>query len=387
MRLINFVFLFLIPLLLLGCSIEPPVKTLNHKNQLDVIRYVDTLTPWVVKKDSKLTFDAFINELADTPAVFVGEQHDRYDNHLIQFKILKALHQRNPNIAIGLEWFQQPYQWVLNRYLNGTLSEKQLLEKSEYYKRWQYRYAMLRPIMLYAKQQHIPIIALNAPVEVTRKVGKSGLGSLTPKERRQLPKTIHPASKTYRKRLEAIFKEHSKDKKMLENFITVQRIWDETMAMNAHSFLASHPSHQIIVFAGNGHISDHVGIPADLKRYSPIQTATISSGTQKSQSKMGLVDYFVITQPVSLPKVGRLGVILKSKNKHVVISLVSKDSAAEKAGLQKGDQFQAINGIPIHKMIDFKQLLESKKPNDRISLKVLRKTDKLQTLSIPLVLQ
>lgn len=386
----KFILFIFFAFILSGCSGDIPVKTLHHQNQSDAIHYINSLNPTVIHKNKTLSFAAFIKAIQNQQAIFVGENHDRYDNHLNQLAILKALHQHNPNIGIGVEWFQQPYQWVVNRYLNGSLSEKELLRKSEYYRRWQYQYAMLRPILLYAKQHKIPVIALNASVELTRKVGKSGLASLTPQERKQLPRVIHPAKGHYREKLAAIFKHHSKDKKLLENFISVQRIWDETMAMNAAKFLNQHPKHTMIVFAGNGHISDDVAIPADLKRQLDVTTTTISSGTKKEKSQANHVDYYVINEAVSLPKAGKLGVMLTHKGKQVIISMVLKGGAAEKAGLEKDDQLQAIDGKIIQDLADFKQQLNSKQANDRVKLGILRKNQNTHTpipLSFQLILQ
>ena len=376
-------------LLISACSGQQPVKPkiLDHRNQHDVINYLSSIQLKAINKHKNLSFNQLIDTTLQSRAVFVGETHDRYDNHLTQLAVLKALHHKHPNIAIGVEWFQQPYQWVVNRYLNGSFTEKQLLEKSEYYKRWYYRYDMLRPILLYAKQNRIPVIALNAPVELTKKISKSGISSLNPHERKQLPQNIHPPEKAYRKKLEDVFKHHVTDKKRLENFITVQRVWDETMAMNTAKFLKQHPKHKIIVFAGNGHISDGVGIPADLKRQRNVKTITISSGSNEEKDSANSVDYFVINEASSLPKSGRMGVMLESKNNQVLIKVLSKDGAAEKAGLKKGDQLISINQQPIHSLTDFKLLLANKKPNEHISLKILRVgEEKRQELSMYLTL-
>ena len=358
---------------LYACSSQPNISVVNHKNQADVLKYIDGLQPRVISRHGAISFAAFLSQLDDKQAIFVGEQHDRYDNHLNQLMILKAVHKRYPKVAIGVEWFQQPYQWVLNRYLNGRFSEKQLLEKSEYYKRWSYRYAMLRPILRYAKQYKIPVIALNAPAELTQKVGKSGLSQLNQAERQQLPRIIHPPEKAYRKKLEKIFAKHSKDKKFLENFISVQRIWDETMAMNAAKFLQSHPDYKLLIFAGNGHIDPQAGIPLDLKRRLPkINNITISSGTKQEKRHHATIDYFVISRAVALPKLGKIGILLKEKNHYITVLDVMDKSAGKKAGLKKGDKIIKINHHLIKTMMDFKLLLSNKKPHDSLQLDILR---------------
>ena len=93
----------LISSILSACSGQQPVKILDHKSQADAINYINIAKPIVIHKNKKLSFDAFITEISNKRAVFVGEIHDRYDNHLNQLSILKALHQQNPNIGIGVE--------------------------------------------------------------------------------------------------------------------------------------------------------------------------------------------------------------------------------------------------------------------------------------------
>jgi uncharacterized iron-regulated protein len=256
--------------------------------------------PKSLTADAEIAFPELLSQLAPAKAVFVGEVHDRYDHHLVQLKLLQSLHQKNPNIAIGLEWFQQPYQWVLNAYLNGKFSEAQLLKKSEYKRRWQYNFALLRPILQYARQHKIPMIALSAPMELTRKIGKQGLASLSAAQRERLPVVIHPASKAYHKKLSAVFLEHSQNKKLLENFIMVQRVWDETMAMNIAKFLQKHPKHTMLVFAGRGHMSEGTGIPTDLARSSPDKIVVLAAGEKSERLKS--VDYFVLTEALKLIK-------------------------------------------------------------------------------------
>ena len=84
--------------------------------------------------------------------------------------------------------------------------------------------------MEYAKANHLPVIALNAPVELTRKVSKGGLEALTTAERAQLPAVIHPPIRLIGSSCRRFLRRILKDKQQFENFLLVQRIWEETMA-------------------------------------------------------------------------------------------------------------------------------------------------------------
>lgn len=348
------------------------VTVADHAGLADALRHIGEHPPTAVNQDKHMDFPTLMETLAQNRVVFVGETHDRYGDHLNQLVVLQALQQRNPNLAIGVEWFQQPFQGVLNDYLAGKISESDMLSRSGYYERWRYDYRLLRPIMEFAKANHLPVIALNAQVELTRKVSQGGLEALTPAERAQLPAIINPPDASYRERLEKVFAQHSKDKREFDNFLLVQRIWDETMAHNIARYLQAHPQHQMVVFSGSGHISYDVGIPQDLARQMPdIKLATVTSSAAK-EVEPGMVDYFLLSEALDLPPTGKLGVMLDEKDNALNIIALDTDSAAGKAGLQQGDHLASVNGTHIHSMADLKLALSAFKPGDKVSVTVER---------------
>ena len=347
---------------------------LEHKTQTDVLQWVDQFQPNSLKAGKGLAFPALIDELNLNRVVYVGEIHDRYDHHLTQLAILKALHQRNPRLAIGVEWFQQSFQGVVNDFLAGKIDEETLLRRTEYFDRWRYDYRMLRPIMEYAKANQLPVIALNAPSELTRKVSKNGLEALNTSERAQLPQRITPPDDAYRSRLEKIFTTHANtEKKQLDDFMMVQRIWDETMAQNITRFLNPNPAWRMVVFSGSGHISYDAGIPKDVVQQLPqIRQATVISSDARDVER-DMVDYAVLTRPLSLPPTGKLGVWLENKGKSVVIGEMAKNSAARKAGLQTGDKILTLDGIAIHNTADLTLELAQTQPEQVVKVVIERK--------------
>ncbi|EIJ34941.1 ChaN family lipoprotein [Thiothrix nivea] len=348
----------------------------DHAGLADALRHIGEHPPTAVNQDKHMDFPTLMETLAQNRVVFVGETHDRYGDHLNQLAVLQALQQRNPNLAIGVEWFQQPFQGVLNDYLAGKISESDMLSRSGYYERWRYDYRLLRPIVEFAKANHLPVIALNAQVELTRKVSQGGLEALTPAERAQLPAIINPPDASYRERLEKVFAQHSKDKREFDNFLLVQRIWDETMAHNIARYLQAHPQHQMVVFSGSGHISYDVGIPQDLARQMPgIKLATVTSSAAK-EVEPGMADYFLLSEALDLPPTGKLGVMLDEKDGVVKIIGIDPGSAAEKAGLRKGDRLTDANGIAIHDITSLKLALAAYKPGNKLNVLVQHRDEK-----------
>ncbi len=337
----------------------------------EALAHIGEHAPTGVMQGKTLPFSTLMASLAQNRVVFVGEMHDRYDHHLHQLAVLQGLHQRNPKLAIGVEWFQQPFQPVVNDYLAGKLTEVELLRRSEYFTRWGYDYRQLRPIVEYAKANGLPVLALNAPVELTRKVSEGGLEALSKDERAQLPPTIHPAAAAYQARLRKAFAAHSQDPQQFERFMLVQRVWDETMAHNAATFLNANPEHQLVVFAGVGHISDGVGIPADLARQLPgSQLATVASSD--NQDEAPAVDYTLLTAALDLPPTGKLGVLLDTQGNGLSIADLDKNSAAGKAGLQKGDRLASLEGLALENMSDLKLALSQHSVGHAVKMTVER---------------
>lgn len=351
--------------------INSTAATVEHATLDEALAHIAEHAPTGVVQGKTLPFSTLIASLAQNRVVFVGEIHDRYDHHLHQLAVLQGLHQRNPRLAIGVEWFQQSFQPVVNDYLAGKLTEVEFLRRTEYFERWGYDYRQLRPILEYAKANRLPVLALNAPVELTRKVSQGGLEALNKDERGQLPPTIHPADAAYQARLRNVFEAHSQDPQQFERFMLVQRIWDETMAHNAAKYLKLHPEHQLVVFAGVGHISDGAGIPADLARQLPdSKLATVASSD--SQETAAAVDYTLITEAVTLPPTGKLGVLLDTQDKGLRISALDKNSAAAKAGLQKGDRLATLEGVALDNMADLKLALSQHQVGNAVKITVQR---------------
>jgi uncharacterized iron-regulated protein len=214
----------------------------------------------------------FWQQLQQAQVIYLGETHDRADDHVAQLRLIQQLHQRNPHLVIGMEMFQRPYQHVLDRYLRGDLNESELLDRTEYRTRWGFDWELYAPIVRYAKAQQIRIVALNTPAEVTRKVSRQGLGSLGLSDRRFIPplSAIKTEPDAYRQMLQAIFQaahqgHDSSDR--FEQFFQAQVLWDETMAERITQILKQQtPPPQVVVLVGQGHLVYRYGIPSRVSR-------------------------------------------------------------------------------------------------------------------------
>jgi uncharacterized iron-regulated protein len=319
-RLRRYAAILLLPAILSGCATGrlPPGQVKPHMTVHGAAAPV-TVAPQVRQSPEYTTaldlnattnLEGIIPVLAGKRVVLVGETHDRYDNHLMQLEIIRRLHAVHPRLAIGMEIFQQPFQGIVDDYIAGRVNEKQLLRGTEYYRRWRFDFRHYAPILEYAREHRLPVVALNLPVELTGKVGREGIAGLTAAERKQLPDEIDRSDAAYEARLRKVFDNHpGVDGHGFENFIDVQLLWDEGMAERAADYLRAHPDYTLVVLAGEGHLAYGSGIPRRLTRRLDVESAIVLNGWDGTLEP-GLADYLLLPQEQSLPPSGKFGALL-----------------------------------------------------------------------------
>jgi len=325
----------------------------------------------VVKLDQTGPLAQTMEQIDDARVVLVGETHTRYDHHLVQLEILTQLYQKSPRLALGVEWFQQPYQQHLDAYVTGEITEEEMLHLTDYFERWRYDYRLYRPIIQYAREHEIPIIALNASRELSRALGKSGFDDLPAELKAQLPGSYDWSDKEYEKRLRSAFEEHPEYSGEFEDFLRGQLTWDESMAERAAQYLEDNPETRMLILAGSGHIAYGSGIPNRIKRRIDVEQFSILISEDFLPVSGNIADFLVLSSEKSLEPVGLIGALLETEDKRVVIKDFSHNSAVKDAGVEKGAVIIGVNDETVESFADFKLAIMDKKRGDSIELHYL----------------
>jgi uncharacterized iron-regulated protein len=334
----------------------------------------DWQAPEVSAGDVDLDFETLVATLQESRVVLVGESHVRYDHHLDQLEIICRLHRRDPDLAIGMEAFQQPFQSHLDDFVAGRIDTTDMIRTTEYYSRWQFDYRLYEPIITFARERGIPIVALNVPAEITRKVGQDGIASLSDEERARIPRDMDPSDPRHRERLRSAFEEHPEEMRGdFERFYEVQLLWDEGMAERAARFLEENPGTRLVVLAGAGHVV-RSGIPSRLARRRPEDTVTVLLHDRHRWRHGEDADFLLTSTEIVLPPAGMLGVMLDTESGGIGVQEFAPNSAAEDAGLEIGDRIVALDGQSMSNYAALKIGLLDKRPGDTVSVEVERKT-------------
>ena len=222
---------------------------------------------------AEVTDNHNIEQIKQNDVIYLGENHDRLAHHQQQLEIITQLYEDSANnLAIALEMFQRPFQPILDRYLEDKIDENQLRQQTEYDTRWGFDWEFYAPILRFAKADRIPVIALNTPEEITRKVAEFGINNLEGSDFRYIPALpeIDLSDRQYRQRLTEIYQQHVEEgqgnSQDADNFFAAQVLWDETMAEAIANYYQNHPQSQIVVLVGKAHVMYDYAIPDRVDR-------------------------------------------------------------------------------------------------------------------------
>lgn len=361
-----------------------------RKNRIDIVLLASLLGLWtgalpamparatpqapiVVETAQTSTLEDLMARLRQQRLVLVGETHLSAADHQLQLEILKGMAAQNTPLVLGVEWFQRPFQSVLDDYIAGRIDEATLLRRSEYFKRWAYDYRLYRPIMQFAREHGIPVLALNASRELTDAVREKGLEQLPQAQREQLPKSYDFDDQEYTEQLRQVFALHEHpdedDEKAFHRFVEVQLTWDETMAKTVADYLRDNPDSRMLVLAGKGHTQPSA-IPARVHRR--LGLAGISVGSMQLGSPFRQPDFLVLQAERDLPPRGVIGVALDERKDGLYVTAFSPGSLAGESGVKVGDRLLAVDGSPIGDFIDVKLTMLDRKPDDKLRLSLQR---------------
>lgn len=214
-----------------------------------------------------ISIDELTKALNKTDAVFFGEEHNDSISHVLVATILQKLNETHPKqVALSMEMFETDCQNVLNEYLGGLIREKNFVIDA---RTWP-NYKDYRPLVEYAKENHVPVIAANTPSRYTNMVSRMSLKSLN-----QLDKTgksylpplpIDTATGAYLTKFDAIMGAHAMSGMEIYQ---AQNLWDATMGWSVASFLKTHLGFTVFHISGGFHSEEKLGAVAQLKKYHP----------------------------------------------------------------------------------------------------------------------
>jgi len=342
----------------------------------------------------KVTAEQMVAAITDSRIIYVGETHDNPASHRQELQILKAVAERYPGqISLGMEMFNAGHQDVLDKWVAGELSEKEFLKDSGWYSNWKMDFAYYSDLLHFAREAKIPVVGINVSKELRQKVGMHDLNELDDETRTQLPEMDF--DDRYQKAMaESIYAGHGQGPKMLEAFLRVQTLWDESMAESIVRYMTDKgQEHRMVVIAGGYHVRSGFGIPRRVYRRMPTSYVLVGSlelvvPTELQDKLMDVdlptfpmvpYDYLAYTEYEKLPgdRV-KLGVRMREEDDMVVVEAVVPNSAAAIAGVEEGDIIISLDDTEIKENFDLIYAVNQHISGDQSNLIIERGGERLE---------
>jgi len=218
--------------------------------------------------------------LKDYDVIVMGEWHDHTGNHLAEMALLRALYARNPQLTLSMEMFERDVQPVMDDYLGNRIGEDALRRKGRAWSNYAESY---RPLVEYAKDHGLPVIAANVPNNVVRCVGVEGpgfLATIPPEKRGWAAAELHLDDGPYKDKFMRFLAEdgaHGPDenrtpeqkKEAAERSFAAQVTRDDTMAESIYLSLQKNPARKVVHITGAFHAEGGLGTVERLKLRAP----------------------------------------------------------------------------------------------------------------------
>lgn len=218
--------------------------------------------------------EAVVEAALGADVVFLGERHDDAVTHALQLHVLRAVHERAGRpVALGLEMIEADVQSVLDEYLAGAIEERDLLAAS---RPWS-NYADYRPLVEYARENGLAVLATNAPARHVRAVAREGGAALDSLPEASLavypPRPWAEASPALASAFaEAMGGMAGHGGPALDGMLAAQNLRDLTMAWR--TALAAERA-LVVHLNGSFHSEAGRGIPEHLARFAPDARALV----------------------------------------------------------------------------------------------------------------
>lgn len=218
--------------------------------------------------------------------ILIGEEHDDKVGHAEKLKLIRFLSERQ-SFIISMEMFERDQQIVLNEYLAGLIDEKLFQTDS---KLWN-NYEDYKPIVIFAKENKIPILAANAPRRYVRMLSRNGLDELYkfPASSRKFFAPIYTIERyrqeTYENKIFGSIAGHGSEKLGMKNMILAQNLWDATMADSIQKIIDKKRS-KVIHINGRFHSDEYMGVTHRLTQLG-LKVLTVSMFVHRANEAPG----------------------------------------------------------------------------------------------------
>ncbi len=251
----------------------------------------------------KTSWKKLSKQLNQADVIFFGEEHNCVMSHWLTLQLLKDWTKSDSlKKVFALEMFERDQQPTLDSLANGLLTLKEISTHTRTWPNYKTDYA---PLLAFANEKGLPIVAANIPrkyASMLFKDGREALKNLPEEERKLICPLDFPVDRELSQYKQLIEMEQHMTGK---NFVEAQAIKDATMAESVVKELEK--GNKVFHLNGSYHSDFHQSILWYINHYKPGKKMVTVSITRQADGKLpkelkGKADFiFIIAEdfPVS----------------------------------------------------------------------------------------
>jgi uncharacterized iron-regulated protein len=361
--------------------------------------------------DQPASVEAVAAAVVDADLVALGELHQTPGVHRTHHALLRAMYARRPNMVIAMEMFERDVQTVLLQYLGGVIDEGEFRAKSRPWPNYARDY---RPVIEFAKQRGLMVLAANAPRPLATKAAKEGLDAVMGDK--HLARTTSAPQDGYWESFQEMMAGHGGmlGDDGMARFYAAQCLKDDTMAESIADHLKGfEPDRRplAVLICGRAH-SDHGWgtVQRVVERLPGIEVRVLSAetvdgpATEVVAADGDVADFVVVAprpqrdpmpampaaKPASTATAGGDEAPTKNpeglrpafgfmpdyagEDEGVLVGEVFEGRPAFEAGIEQGDRILAINGQPTLDLEEYTEVLDGLIIGRTVTVRVRRET-------------
>jgi uncharacterized iron-regulated protein len=197
-----------------------------------------------------LSLKDVLERIENRRVIFAGELHTDTASHNLQYEIIRYLYSKEKRVVIAFEMFPDSKQSALDRWIDGSVSEKEFTSIYRETVKLPFRY--YRKIFEFARSNSIPIIGINGDRVLINNVSMEGPQAAS----REFLDKIKYSDCSSDDEYAAIYRRQFHDTQM-PFLCEGQRLRDSIMAYNISRILRREEI-TVVVLAGAAHVAEPV---------------------------------------------------------------------------------------------------------------------------------
>ncbi len=230
-------------------------------------RVIDAQTQAVID------FEGLLSRCAGADVVTLGENHDDPATHLAELAMLEGLYRLHGDVVLSLEMFERDVQPLVDGYLSGDIFEEVFLTQSRPWSSYDTDY---RPMVEFARENNLPVIAANVPRQLASHVTEAGMDNadFSDEEKPFMARTFEAPQDAYWEAFAATMRMPGMEQmgvteQTIQWYYQAQVLKDETMAESVAMASEQHPDGIVYHVTGAFHTADFLGTFARIRRDLP----------------------------------------------------------------------------------------------------------------------